>query len=250
MARLFDDASLQYLEIDSAPVTAVPLTMAAWFYTDVDSASQEIAYLADLSATDQAFRLSLVSGARLRAAVYAGSLPYAESTGTFSTNTWTHACGVFAAADDRAAFLNGGNKGTNSTSATPTGIDRLSVARAGDFTPGNYFSGAVAELAIWNAALSDAEVAILGADRYSPLLVRPQNLVVYLPLVRDNDEDLIGGLSLTAYNSPTVMAHPRILYPAPSFFYPKSTGEAGETLSVNMGADNLDRWVQGVKIVG
>jgi hypothetical protein len=32
-------------------------------------------------------------------------------------------------------------------------------------------------------------------------------------LIRDEDEDIVGGLSLTAYNTPSVAAHPPILYP-------------------------------------
>ena len=61
-------------------------------------------------------------------------------------------------------------------------------------TKQNYCDGSLAEAAIWNAALSDAEVAAL-ATGVSPLLVRPGSLVFYAPLARDL-LDRVGGLQL------------------------------------------------------
>jgi hypothetical protein len=72
--------------------------------------------------------------------------------------------------------------------------------------------GKVAEVGIWQATLTDAEVAILGKG-YSPLFVQPDKLLFYIPLIRDNDQDLIGGLSLSEVGSPTITDHPRIIYP-------------------------------------
>ena len=48
-----------------------------------------------------------------------------------------------------------------------------------------FFGGDIAELAIWNIALSDDDVFALGDpdNRVSPLLVRPDALVGYWPLV-------------------------------------------------------------------
>jgi hypothetical protein len=76
-------------------------------------------------------------------------------------------------------------------------------------------SGSIAEAAIWNVALTDAKVAILAAG-FSPLFVDPQSLVAYWPLVRDTDDDVVGGYDMTAYNTPTVASHP------PKIFYPVS----------------------------
>ena len=72
-------------------------------------------------------------------------------------------------------------------------------------------SGSIAEPAVWNVVLTDAEVAILGAG-FSPLFVRPQNLVFYPDLIRGLN-DKVGGLTLTA-NGTVVSAHPPIIYPA------------------------------------
>ena len=52
------------------------------------------------------------------------------------------------------------------------------------------------------------------ARGYSPLFVRPQNLVAYWPLIRDEDQDRVGGYDMAAYNTPSVAAHPPIIYSA------------------------------------
>lgn len=75
----------------------------------------------------------------------------------------------------------------------------------GDVYP---FNGYVAECALWNTALTDAEIESL-AKGFSPRRIRPQSLVFYAPLLR-NLQDLRQGLALTAVNSPTVASHPRV----------------------------------------
>jgi hypothetical protein len=139
----------------------------------------------------------------------------AKTTAGYSANTWHHACGVEYSSNSRAAFLDGGNKGTNAVLSTPAGLDTTSIGvalRAGG--PIGYLDGMVAEVAIWSAALTDAEVAILALG-YLPLAVRPQSLVAYWRLIRDTDEDIVGGYSLTAVNGPSIGAHCRVIESAP-----------------------------------
>ena len=71
-----------------------------------------------------------------------------------------------------------------------------------------YMNGQIAEVGIWNAALTAAEVASL-AKGMTCDKVRPQNLVFYAPLVR-NLVDVKGGLTITNNNTATVAAHPRV----------------------------------------
>jgi hypothetical protein len=215
MARLFDDASEEYLELDSAPVTAVPLSMACWAWSDDLTVDQYLMALTDKDATNMAFGLILraaQAGDPIQASTYASSLSVASSSAAPSASTWFHAAGVWASATSRAAYLNGGNKGTQTTSRVPTGIDRISIARTGDLSPGYYVSGMVAEAAIWNVALSDAEVALLAAG-VSPLEVARANLVAYWPLWRDEDVDVIGGYNLADVNTPSVADHPPLCRP-------------------------------------
>ena len=69
-------------------------------------------------------------------------------------------------------------------------------------------NGLIAEVGIWNAALTAAEVASL-AKGMTCDKVRPQNLVFYAPLVRDLI-DQKGGLVITNNNAATVANHPRV----------------------------------------
>ncbi len=69
-------------------------------------------------------------------------------------------------------------------------------------------TGQIAEVGIWNVALTDAEIASL-ADGMTCDKVRPQSLVFYAPLVRDL-QDVRGGLTITNNNTATVANHPRV----------------------------------------
>jgi hypothetical protein len=91
-----------------------------------------------------------------------------------------------------------------------------------DSTDGIYFDGLVAEAAIWNVALTAADVAMLNKG-YSPMMVRPSALLAYWPLMGryPTELDLFGGFPLTLTNSPAQAAHPRIIYPArPQLYVP------------------------------
>ncbi|RKY12812.1 MAG: hypothetical protein DRP52_04265, partial [Planctomycetota bacterium] len=189
MARLFNGSN-EYLELDSTPVTAAPLTIVARFYQDDVStwANRCIAGVFDLSSPSNWFVLKTKidgAGNYIRADTRSSSgWQEVASTAQFSGNTWHHAAAVFASSTSRTVYLDGGNSATNTTSVTPSGIDRISIARLGDSSPGNYMSGRVAEVAMYNAALSADEIASL-ARGFSPLLIRTQNLVGYWPLIRD-----------------------------------------------------------------
>ena len=214
MARLFDDASSEYLDYSGAILSSVPMTFAAWVKSDTASLGQWIIAIsaANWPGSGSYFVLYLSDTDYLSAASYKA---YAEAITTtqWSTGTWHHAAGVFATTSSRSVYLDGGGKGTNATSSTPSSLDATTIGagywdQAVNSSP---FSGSIAEAAIWNVALTDAEVAIL-ATGVSPRSVRPESLVFYVPLVRDDDEDLVGGLSLTPINTPSISAHPRVFY--------------------------------------
>jgi len=220
MALLFDDAATEYLTMSGAAITAVPLTMACWFKSDSIALTQTLMSIGN-------------NGARgvysLRAAGNVASDPIeaiaqddvgtarAASSAGYRANVWHHAAAVFRATNSRAAYLDGGNKGTNTTSITnPTG-DFTTLAAQQRNVVEQYLSGYLAEAAMWSVALSDAEIATL-AQGFSPLFIQPQSLVAYWPLVRLNaggiQRDLIEGNDLTETNTPASADHPqKIFYP-------------------------------------
>jgi len=134
----------------------------------------------------------------------------ANTTSGFTANVWHHACGVWASATSRVAYLNGGSKGTDTTSCTPTSLDRIGLGNTAQSSPVRLLAGLLAEVGIWNAALTDDEVVAL-AKGFSPECIRPQNLVFYKKLIRKITDGR--GPAITAVGSPTVADHPRIIYP-------------------------------------
>lgn len=214
MAYTFNGSS-QYLTTTTTPVAVAPLTMACWFNSTSSTTSQNLIQVCSAAGNDS-FRL-LIAGAVAAKPVRVAttdSVPTqitADTTAGYTTNTWTHACGVFASTTSRTAYINGGNSGANTTSVNPQNVDRIrSGATINNSTISQYFAGQIAEVAIWNAALSAAEVLSL-SQRASPLLIRPQSLVFYAPNV-SNLTDLIGARTITNNGTATVSAHPRIYY--------------------------------------
>lgn len=229
MARLFDDASNQYLSVAQPVVAAVPLTMAAWIYKDDTADDACVMSIADVATATHFFQLEYWNDELVYAGTCGGgAVQEAMTSAAGGINTWVHACGVFPAINSRAVFLNGGSKGTNSGSATPAGLDNTSIGAKVASSIVNYASGRIAEAAIWDVALTDTEVALLSKG-FSPLFIRPQNLVAYWPLIRDTDDDIVGGYSMTPYNTPTVAAHPRVLYPTAAII-----GKSGVVLAVRI----------------
>ena len=69
-------------------------------------------------------------------------------------------------------------------------------------------NGDIAEVGIWNIALTADEIASL-AKGITCDKIRPQSLVFYAPLVR-NLQDVKGGLTITNNNGATVSNHPKV----------------------------------------
>lgn len=240
MARQFTRASSEYLEIDSAVVTAAPFTVACWFFLDSVSVNSTFISIPDKDVNTHYFVLNFENAGLVRWRVRADGFATADTTAGPSISTWHHTVAVEAASNDHSVYLDGGNVGTNTVSRAPTGVDRTSIGRHGAATPGQYMGGRLAECGIWNAALNADEISSLAAG-YSPLFVRPQSLVAYWPLIRDEDQDRVGGFDLTAFNTPTISDHPPIIYPASpllSHFTPTVAGAIMNQLQKNnLGAD-------------
>jgi hypothetical protein len=210
VARNFVRASNQALTSSSVPVTAVPLTIACWgaaansvFQTGVD--------LWDGNAgSPDRFGLFFAGNASrvIRARSDQGGTEASANSATgYTAGVWCHAAAVFASSTSRTAYLNGAAGTTNTTSNTPSGVSRTDIGGS----TGNSMSGQLAEIGVWSVALEASEIAALAAGA-CPLLVRPDSLVSYWPLMgRYSPEiDVVGGLDLTLNASPAYADHPRI----------------------------------------
>lgn len=217
MARDFIPTGSQYLQYGGAVASATPFTLACWVNPDVVGSYGliNIALDTDPAAfTGWILWLKNVSST-LRAAValqQASTYGEAVTTATLTTGTWAHVCGVFASNTSRTIYLNGGNNVSESTGITPSGVNKTTIgAYYYNGAIGTFLDGKLAEVGIWDVALTVNEISSL-AKGYSPLFVRPENLITYVPLIRDNDKDIVGGVTFTANGSPGVSRHSRVLY--------------------------------------
>lgn len=204
------NGTTQYLIGGSAPVSAVPLTMACWF----NGNNTLTGALVSLSTNGGTARYSLVASGpsgiiQAGATNSGGSGANGLSSTGFSSSVWNHAAAVYASTTSRSAFLNGGNKGTDTTSITAS-ADRTLIGARISTTVGAFFTGRIAEVGIWSVDLADSEVASLAAG-FPPPMIRPQSLIFYAPLIREF-LDFKAGLALTNTASGTVLEHPRVYF--------------------------------------
>jgi hypothetical protein len=152
--------------------------------------------------SDRSIAIEVASGSDLTAI---------SASGTIVADSWYHAAAVYSSPTSYSAFLNGKGKATGSTSRTPSGINNATIGLQKQASSGTPFNGSLAEVAVWNAALTDQEIAVL-ATGMPASAVRPQSLVFYLPLVREL-VDLMGNAPFAKVGSPAAAEHCRIYGP-------------------------------------
>lgn len=204
------NGTTSYIEATSAVLTAVPITIAAWFYPDVNNVAGTIVGITASGATNARFTLQQQSTGPIRAAVQAGGTTAgADSSISTTTGTWQHGCAVFTGNSNRTVYLNGGYSGNNTTSITPSAaaLNRTNIGTQWrNQARENFFDGRVAEVGIWNVALTADEIVAL-YQGHPPSSIRPQSLRFYAPSIREVI-DVRNGLSLSL-TSTTVIEHPR-----------------------------------------
>jgi hypothetical protein len=135
---------------------------------------------------------------------------------TLSVGTWYAITGVFTNSTTYEIYVDAaaGNENLNTGTVTLATLTQFDVGsfRAG---AGTYGNGDIAEVAVWDAALTVPEITSLAA-RVSPQQIRPGNLVAYAPLMGKSspEPELVSGLSLTLTNTPAEAVHPRVFRPS------------------------------------
>lgn len=193
--------------------------MACWFNPNASSGNLSILTVDNNTAlsrfsiqqnatTSPARRIQVAAFDNINSFSYVGAVE-----GAVITNQWQHAVGTFNSSGQGRAYLNG-SEGIQLTgspsipSISPIGINsiHIGVRYFAGFT--GYWNGRLADVGIWNVALTAAEIASL-AKGITCDKIRPQSLVFHAPLVRDLI-DTKGGLTITNNNGATVTEHPRI----------------------------------------
>ena len=162
MSRSFNGTNQWLSRNDRLGLSANPVSIFAWI--KATAADGVIAgFYEDGGSYANVIQLKLHSDRSIEVAVYDGSYKTAQTTNLVTLNTWQTAAGVFASTTSRSAYVNGGGKVTNTTSASVTysALNRFSIGAFLMGTPSQYFSGLMGFVGVWNVALSDANVTSL-----------------------------------------------------------------------------------------
>ena len=204
-------ASSQSLSAIS-PVSAVPMTISCFFQIPTWPTNMAIVTVGESGGTHK--NQIWTPAFRRHATNSVGPLTSSgNSTGNSSipNNVWQHIVGVFESRTSRRMSVNGG---TFASAVVDVGVQNaLNEIRIGadwNTTLGNFFGGDIAEIGVWNVALTQQECTALARGMTCDK-IRPQSRVFLAPHLRDLTHQK-GGLTITNNNGATVANHPRI-YP-------------------------------------
>jgi hypothetical protein len=212
MARTFNGTN-QYLRTSSAPAIGFPMTFAAWCRPTSMTGTRTVMAVGQApAATRHRNQIVMLSTGALRLGTITSSTATVDTTATSANNQWVHAAGVVTSLSGRTIYMNGGNAVTSTaTIGAYNTFTEMSIGAQQSNTAStyeNFWAGDLAEVGVWNVALTPEEVASLGRG-VSCYQVRPQSLVFYAPLIRAIN-DIARGISISNINSATVSNHPRI----------------------------------------
>lgn len=175
----------QFLRTTPETMFSYPFTINCWFNLTTISAQRNLVLLHN---TTDAYRLGLFTNASNQLVLVAvdsgGTTQTALTAATVSASTWYMATGVFTSSTSRTVYLNAANGTTGTTTRNPTTPTRMLLGAQYTGTTTANLNGSIAEVAIWDAALTTAEISSLYTTTKASL-IRPANLQIYYPLVRE-----------------------------------------------------------------
>lgn len=181
MSRSFA-TNADHLDLASAPVLAPPMTLAAWIKISGSVLNTEFVTIGTSGSAANLYALMTLVGASAQARERdAGAASGANSTFTLDVGNWRLIVGTFLDHTNRACYTDGANKGTVSALKAATTPNMLRISGDPQATPVNPFVGLIAHVAVWNVALTDADV--LALLTLAPPAIRPDALLEYWPLV-------------------------------------------------------------------
>lgn len=212
MSLDFDAVSGELLNIaDAGPSDILgPFTIHAWIKPDSVTSVRRIVAKWGSSTAERQYMLQLnVAKVDGRSG---GTTNNDNITGptSVSANVWSAVAyrrSTSGVGGEHGIWLNGADEGHEAT-ATGNNNSAAPVRIATDNIDSNHFDGKIAEVAIWDAYLTPAEIGAL-ARGIAAVQIRRQNLVGYWPLfgLADPEADYTGGGNATYGGSPTRFAH-------------------------------------------
>lgn len=224
MARDFPATSGNYLgvgDVSAIDITGTALTVHAWGRPDTLPTFQTLVgkYATGLTGLQYLLRFD---GSTVGVHIGDGVGIDSAAGGTVSVSNW-HSAGLVKngiGADALKAYLNGAQVASVTSNRS---IANLAAGlRIGDSDfGGEPFDGLLAEVAIWDAALTADEMTALGKG-FSAALIRPQSLKGYWPIIgrASPEPDLRNSNNGTLNGSVPVAVHPRIIMPTSGIWTP------------------------------
>ena len=211
MAYNFVAASSQYLSTASAPVSAMPLTIACWARPTDNTIACAYSSLGNSGAQNrfQLYHTSTEVGCSQVSTT--GTSSASRTVGVPPTNNvWIHCCGVYTTVGTLQYYLNGSTAGVTNALASiaESTLNQFLIGARRAASIGAYMQGDVADVGIWNVALSVPVIETL-AKGFSCRRVRPQSLQYYSPIVR-NIQDVRAARAITNNGTATAAIHPRV----------------------------------------
>lgn len=183
----------------TASLFTYPFTVNFWFKTTVDNIGTINPFTLHNTTDDERFTFAMnTSPDRLlfQATDGVGTASSVAAV-SYTVGAWQMATGVATSLTSRTVYLNGGNSVTNTTSKDITTPTKWYIG--GSYSGGvenPSFDGEIAEVGIWNVALTAAEVASMFAG-HPPSSIRPNALRVYVPLIRNIQDVCAATTSIT-----------------------------------------------------
>lgn len=249
MARDFTVGSVVLQRTSSVPISGYPLSASGWINaSSVSGTPATIWNQANPSGSGYVtMEYWAVGGdpANTARARLAGNPGQMHTTTYFSINEWHHICIAIDAGANAAVWLDGGGKNTMALGGWPGGATRMHIGGMWYWFSwaSRWVNGYIADVALWNLALGDANAADL-ASGVCPLNVEPEGLLCYWPLFNlipgsTGEQDWISGYDVvrgTGTTPPAASGPPNIYtFPDPRMPF----GEAGGPGPVVVGAPQM-----------
>jgi concanavalin A-like lectin/glucanase superfamily protein len=196
MARKFNGSS-QYAEKAAASVASGAVTIAAWWKREGEQGGT-IVGIGD-SNSGHYYALVGTSEGKIQFGPADPTERDSTTTAKATAGTWAHVAGVWTSATSHVAYLNGTAATANTESVSPTGLDRTTIgALVINGSRTSFQKGSIAHVAIWNKALSAAQIKELSEGR-SPTRIERENLIDYWELggTEELEPEIHGNLGLT-----------------------------------------------------
>jgi len=142
--------------------TGLPFTVSAWANPDTTTKGAIFAF--HKSGSNLNLLYYAKDGSTKKFYHYGPNNSYTESTNTFEPGQWHHIALIVDSSGNGKLFVNGGQEATWSN-GTNSSVNRFSIGQewdgSGTAKASDFFDGKIDEVAVWNVALSAADVTAL-----------------------------------------------------------------------------------------